>query len=119
VSSQRLVLVPLALFFGVSGAAFGLAKLHLAKPGLPKTSGTVRLGDSYRGETVFTRHCAACHGQGGVGGKIGKKLLGDPITLRTALARIQAGGAVMPPGLVKGQDERDLLAYLTTILDSR
>ena len=115
-SNQRLVLIPLALFLGVSGTAFGLAKLHLARPGLPKTSATIKLGDFYRGETVFSQHCAACHGQGGVGGSIGKKLVGDPITLRTALAHIDGGGSVMPPGLVKGQDERDVLAYLATIL---
>lgn len=114
-SSQRLVLVPLALFLSVSGTAFGLAKLHLARPGLPKSS-SVRLGDFYRGETVFSQHCAVCHGQGGVGGKIGKKLVGDPITLQKALAHIEGGGAIMPPGLVKGKDERDVLAYLATIL---
>jgi mono/diheme cytochrome c family protein len=116
VSSQRLVLVPVALFCIVSGGVFGLAKLHLARPGLPKTSGAVKLGDFYRGETVFSQHCAACHGQGGVGGKIGKRLVDDPISLQTALAHIEGGGSVMPPGLVKGKDERDVLAYLATIL---
>jgi mono/diheme cytochrome c family protein len=116
VPSQRLVLVPLALFCCVSGGVFGLAKLHLARPGVPKTSGTITLGDFYRGETVFSQHCAACHGQGGVGGSIGKKLVDDPISLQTALGHIDAGGSVMPPGLVKGRDERDVLAYLATIL---
>jgi mono/diheme cytochrome c family protein len=116
VSSPRLVLVPLALFCGVSGAAFGLAELHPARPGLPKTSATIRLGDSYRGETVFSQKCAACHGANGVGGSIGPKLAGDPITLQNALARIEAGGATMPPRLVQGQQERDVLAYLATII---
>ena len=112
----RLVVIPLLLFVAVSGTVFALAKLHPARPGLPKSSSAVKLGDFYRGETVFSQHCAACHGQGGVGGSIGKKLVGDPITLQTALVHIDGGGSVMPPGLVKGQDERDVLAYLATIL---
>jgi mono/diheme cytochrome c family protein len=116
VSSQRLVLVPVALFCLVSGGVFGLAKLHLARPGVPKSSGAIKLGDFYRGETVFSQHCAACHGQGGVGGSIGKKLVGDPISLEKAVAQIDGGGSVMPAGLVKGKDERDVLAYLATIL---
>ena len=110
------MLVPLALFLCISGAAFGLAKLHPARPGLPKTPSTIKLGDFYRGQTVFTQHCAVCHGLNGVGGKIGKKLAGDPITLAKALAQIEGGGAIMPPALVRGQDERDVLAYLATIL---
>jgi mono/diheme cytochrome c family protein len=116
VSSPRLALVPLALFCGVSGAVFGLAKLHLARPGLPKAPASIRLGDSYRGQTIFSQHCASCHGPNGTGGGIGPKLLGDPITLQKALGRIEAGGTTMPPALVKGQQERDVLAYLTTIL---
>ena len=115
-SSQRLVLVPVALFCLVSGGVFGLAKLHLARPGVPKSSGAIKLGDFYRGETVFSQHCAACHGQGGVGGSIGKKLVGDPISLAKAVAQIDGGGSVMPAGLVKGRNERDVLAYLATIL---
>jgi mono/diheme cytochrome c family protein len=110
------VLIPLLLFLGVSGTVFALAKLHLARPGLPKTSSAIKLGDFYRGETVFSQHCAACHGQGGVGGSIGKKLVGDPISLQTALTQIDGGGSVMPAGLVKDKDERDVLAYLATIL---
>ena len=110
----RLVVIPLLLFVAVSGTVFALAKLHFARPGLPKSSSAIKLGDFYRGETVFSKRCAACHGQGGVGGSIGPKLVGDPVTLQAAVGRID--GSVMPAGLVKGQDERDVLAYLATIL---
>src|SRR4051795_11350502 len=89
-SRARFVVFPLVLFCGVSGTAFGLAKLHLARPGLPKGS-AVKLGDFYRGQTVFSKSCAACHGQDGEGGPVGPKLDGDPITLEKALGQIEAG----------------------------
>ena len=111
---RRLVLVPAALLILVSASAFTLAELHLAKPGLPK-SGPVKLGDSYRGETVYSTKCAACHGaqaQGGVGPRLG----GAQITLAAAKAQVDDGGGIMPAKLVSGRDEEDLLAYLSTIL---
>jgi mono/diheme cytochrome c family protein len=102
----------------VSGLAFGLAKAHLAKPGLPKAAAGshVALGDPYRGETVFTQTCAGCHGAGGKGGGIGPRLAGSPISLAVAKAQIDNGGGAMPAGLVKGRAERDVLAYLATIV---
>ncbi len=112
----RLVVVPLVLFAAFSGAAFALAKLHFAKPGVPRSTGKVVLGDSYRGETIFSQTCATCHGQGGSGGGIGPKLAGASISLAAAKAQIDAGGGTMPAGLVKGQQEKDVLAYLATIL---
>src|SRR5205823_9717849 len=99
----------------ISGTAFALAELHLARPGLPKAS-SIKLGDFYNGQTLFSKTCAACHGQDGTGGGIGPKLAGDPITLQKAVARIEGGGGAMPPGLVKGKDESDVLAFLATIL---
>ncbi len=114
----RLVVAPLVLFALFAGTAFALSKLHLAKPGTPKTSGKVELGDSYRGETIFGQQCAGCHGQGGAGGGIGPKLAGAPITLAAAKAQIDSGGGAMPAGLVKGQQEKDVLAYLAGILAS-
>jgi mono/diheme cytochrome c family protein len=114
----RLVVAPTVLFLVVSGTALTLALLHPAKPGLPKTSGNVQLGDSYRGETIFSTTCAGCHGQGGKGGGIGPTLAGAAIPLAAAKAQIENGGGSMPAGLVKGQDEKDVLAYLATILKS-
>ncbi|MDQ2982438.1 MAG: cytochrome c [Actinomycetota bacterium] len=110
----RLVVLPGCLFLTFAGGAFALAKLHPAKPGTPK-AGPVQLGDSYRGEVVFTKNCAACHGQAGEGGS-GPKLAGSSVTLTRAKAQIESGGSTMPPKLVSGQDERDVLAYLATIV---
>ncbi len=114
---SRLVLIPLVLFVAVSGTAFGLAKWHPAKPGLPKIAGgSVKLGDQYRGETVFSTSCASCHGQNGKGGGIGPRLVGLPISIARVKAQIDGGGNTMPAGIVKGQDEKDVLAYVATIV---
>ena len=107
------MLVPALLFVGVSGSAFTLAKLHPARPGVAK-SGPVKLGDLYRGETVFSSACSGCHGDQAQGG-IGPKLKGAKISLAAAKAQIDNGGATMPPKLVQGRDEEDVLAFLSTI----
>jgi mono/diheme cytochrome c family protein len=110
------VIVPLVLLVSLWGGSFALAKLHLAKPGTPKVGGPpVELGDAYRGETVFTQTCSGCHGVGGKGG-VGPRLIDNPISLAAAKATIEAGRGVMPARLVGGQDERDVLAYLATVL---
>jgi len=114
---RRLILVPGALFLALSAATFGLAKAHLAKPGAPKiaAAGRIAVGDVYRGETIFGQSCAGCHGAGGKGG-VGPRLAGDPITLPRVKAQIDAGGGAMPPRLVTGQKERDVLAYVATLI---
>lgn len=111
----RLIAVPAALFVGVSATAFTLAEPHPAKPGLP-ASGTVKLGDPYRGQIAFEATCAGCHGSGGNGGGVGPRLIGLDITVAQAKAQIDGGGGVMPAGLVLGTKEADVLAYLATIL---
>ena len=108
------MLVPALLFVVFSASAFTLAKLHLAKPGLPK-SGSVKLGDFYRGETVFSMACSSCHGDKAQGG-IGPKLAGATISLAAAKAQIDNGSGAMPPNLVQGREEEDVLAYLSTIM---
>ena len=97
--------MPLVLFVAVSGAAFGLARWHPAKPGLPKVSGSIALGDPYRGETDFQSNCASCHGPNGKGGGIGPRLVGLPISIARVKAQIDGGGSTMPAGLVKDGDE--------------
>lgn len=114
----RLVVAPTLLFLVFTGTALALALLHPAKPGTPKTSGKVKLGDPYNGETIFSTTCAGCHGQGGKGGGIGPKLAGAAIPLAAAKAQIDNGGGSMPAGLVKGKQEADVLAYLAGILES-
>jgi len=114
-NAKRLIVVPEMLFVVVSATVFTLAKLHLAKPAT-SAGGATKLGDSYRGETVFSTTCAGCHGQAGNGGGVGPKLAGADITLAAAKAQIDNGGGVMPAKLVTGGREEDVLAYLSAIL---
>jgi mono/diheme cytochrome c family protein len=111
----RLIVIPACLFVGVSAAVFALARLALAEPSTPKTSGEVVVGDQYRGRVVYSQSCAGCHGETGAGG-VGPRLQGNPISLPAAKAQIDSGGATMPAQLVTGRQEEDLLAYLATIL---
>ena len=115
--ASRLVVIPLVLLAAVAGSTFALAKWHPAKPGLPKVAaGSIKLGDQYRGETVFQTNCASCHGPNGKGRGIGPRLVGRPISIARVKAQIDAGGATMPAGLVKDGDENDVLAYVATIV---
>jgi mono/diheme cytochrome c family protein len=118
-ATRKIVTIAL-LFVAVSGCVLVLAKLHLARPGLPKAApgAKVVLGDFYRGQTAFSQKCAACHGVDGKGGSIGPKLDGDAISLAAAKGQIDNGGATMPGALVTGKQEADVLAFLATILST-
>jgi mono/diheme cytochrome c family protein len=109
---------PIAVFVVVSAVAFALAEAHVLKPGTPKaaTGSTVRIGDAYRGETVFQQTCASCHGAAGKGGPVGPKLAGATLTLARVKAQIDGGGGTMPAGLVSGGEEEDVLAYVASIV---
>ena len=110
------MLVPALLFVAVSAVTFALAQVHPAKPSVPASS-AVRLGDSYRGETVYAQTCAGCHGDAAQGG-VGPKLAGAKLSLAAAQSRIETGGGAMPANLVTGRDKDDVLAYLATILEA-
>jgi mono/diheme cytochrome c family protein len=111
----RLIVLPICLFIGVSATVFLLARLALAEPSAPARTGDVLLGDAYRGQVVYSRKCAGCHGATGEGGAA-PRLAGNPISLAAAKAQIDAGGGAMPPQIVSGRQEEDVLAYLATIL---
>ncbi len=117
-SRSRLVVRPLVALLSVSVVVFTLAQLHVFKPGVPKAAAgaAIELGDSYRGETIFGQACAACHGAGGAGGGIGPRLVEDRISLAQVQAQIANGGGAMPPALVTGQKEKDVLAYVATLI---
>ena len=106
--------MPLVLFVVVSGTAFTLAKLHLAKP-KASASAPATLGDAKRGQVIFKETCGGCHGMNAQGG-IGPRLAGARITIAAAKARIDNGGGIMPAHLVTGQREDDVLGYLATIV---
>lgn len=101
----------------VSAAVFTLAKLRLAEPAAPRASagGQIVVGDAYRGETIFVQTCASCHGRNATGGA-GPRLRGARISLSLVQERIRNGKGIMPPNLVSGQQERDVLAYLATLI---
>lgn len=114
---KRLVIVPAVLFSLFAGGTFALAKLHVAKPGVPHAAGgeQIELGDAYRGATVFQQACAGCHGTQAEGG-VGPRLAGSTIALDEARRVILGGRGVMPARLVDGQRLGDVLAFLASIL---
>ena len=52
--------------------------------------------------------------RGGEGGT-GRRLVGSGLDAETVAATIAEGTGVMPPGLVSGQDEADVIAYVVSI----
>jgi mono/diheme cytochrome c family protein len=112
----RLVVVPAILFALVSACVFALAKWHPAKRGTQVQTIVSVLRDPARGEQLFAENCATCHGEGGSGGGVGPRLIGNDVSIAAARSTIESGSGVMPAGLVTGQDLEDVLAYLETIL---
>lgn len=95
-------------------ATFALAQAQIFEPSAPAQAvGTG--GDIYRGETVFQRECASCHGSGGEGGGIGPRLIDAGLDAVEVAATIRQGSGVMPPALVSGREEADVVAYVVGI----
>ena len=113
---MRKAIQPLALFAVVTVTTVVLATLHVFKPAAPKAAigSGVKLGDLYRGETIYMQSCASCHGADGSGG-IGPVLVGRGIPVVRIKSQIDAGGGVMPARLVSGQAEEDVIAYVASL----
>jgi mono/diheme cytochrome c family protein len=94
-------------------AVFVLAKAHVFEPSAA-TGGTTTAGDVARGEQVFASSCAGCHGALAEGGS-GPPLAGSELTAEEVTTRIREGSGVMPAGIVSGQDEADVVAYVVSI----
>ena len=115
-SRARLIALPAGLFVVVVGIVLALAFTHPARPGVPKDTGApVALGNAASGHAIFNATCGGCHGQDGTGGGVGPTLKGANVSLGRARSIIDAGSGVMPPGLVSGARQADVLAYLNTI----
>jgi mono/diheme cytochrome c family protein len=110
---MRRGLRPLVVGGAVAAATFALAQAEVFAPSAP--GGAVAGGDVYRGETVFQRECARCHGDGGRTGGIGPALAGTGLGAATVAAVVRQGRGVMPAGLVSGADEADVVAYVVSI----
>ena len=114
----RLVLAPLLLLVGVSALIYGLARAQPFAPAALTPGAVVATGNAARGRQLFLKNCSGCHGTEAQGA-IGPKLRGDAVTLALAQSRIEQGKGAMPAGLVSGEDEKDVLGYLATILKHR
>ena len=93
-------------------ATFLLAQRPIFEPDAPAS--TVDEGRADVGLTLFERDCAGCHGAGGEGGT-GPRLAGSGLDAATIAATIEQGAGIMPPGLVTGQEQADVVAYVESI----
>jgi mono/diheme cytochrome c family protein len=94
-------------------AVFALAKAQIFEPSADASAPTAT-GDAARGETVFETNCAGCHSMGGTGGS-GPALQGTGLEASFVTERVREGSGIMPAGLVSGQDEADVVAYVVSI----
>lgn len=105
---------PLLVGAVVALATFVLAQLTVFEPSAPPAAALVG-GDVYRGEVVFERACASCHGAGGEGGSPGLRLADTGLDAVEVAATVEQGRGVMPPALVSGQEQADVVAYVVGI----
>ena len=105
---------PILVGAAVAAGTFALAQAQMFEPDAPAAS-AVSGGDVYRGEIVFERECAGCHGPGGEGDGVGPRLVGVVLDAATVYAAVPKGRGVMPAGLVTGGDEADVVAYVVSI----
>jgi len=110
----RPVLVGGAIVVGV----FALAQAQVFAPSAPAGApAPAAAGDAGRGEAVFRSTCSGCHGDAGQGG-VGPRLADSGVDAAQATAAVRQGRGVMPAGLVSGQDEADVVAYVVSISGS-
>lgn len=105
---------PILVGGAVVAGTFALAQAQVFEPSAPAAD-AVAGGDVYRGEIVFERECASCHGTGGAGGGVGPRLQGSGLDAAAVTAAVQQGRGVMPAGLVSGEDEADVVAYVVSL----
>ena len=105
---------PVLVGVAVAAGTFVLAQARIFEPSAP-AAGTAAGGDIYRGEIVYERECAACHGTGGAGGGVGPRLQGSGLDAAAVATAVQQGRGVMPAALVSGQDEADVVAYVVSL----
>jgi mono/diheme cytochrome c family protein len=91
---------------------FALAQAQIFEPSAPAEPGAA--GDATRGEVIFASECAGCHGEGGTGGA-GPALVETGLDVTEVSTVVQQGRGVMPAGIVTGQDQADVVAYVVSI----
>lgn len=105
---------PLLVGVAVAAATFGIAQAKVFAPAAPAGDSTAS-GDVRRGEAIFQRECAACHGEAGAGGGVGPRLVETGLDASEVATAVEQGRGVMPAGLVSGQEQGDLVAYVVSI----
>ena len=103
---------PVLLGSAVVVGTFALAQAEVFKPSAPATGAVA--GDVDRGEVIFARECAGCHGDEGEGGA-GPRLFETGLDAREISTAVQQGRGVMPAGLVTGQELTDVVVYVESI----
>ena len=93
-------------------AVFVLAQAEIFAPSAPAEPQVV--GDADRGQAVFQRECAGCHGAQAEGG-VGPPLAGTGLDSTQVAAVVEQGRGVMPAGIVSGQEQADVVAYVVSI----
>jgi mono/diheme cytochrome c family protein len=104
---------PILVGGAVAAATFALAEAHVFSPSVAPASSSA--GDVARGATIFGGTCSGCHGMAGRGGGVGPRLARAGLDAATVTAAVQQGRGVMPAGLVSGQDQADVVAYVVSI----
>ncbi len=105
----RPVLVGGAIVVGV----FALAQAQVFAPSAPGGA-PATAGDADRGQAIFARECSGCHGDAGAGG-VGPQLAASGLEAAQVTAAVEEGRGVMPPGIVSGQEQADVVAYVVSI----
>jgi mono/diheme cytochrome c family protein len=93
-------------------AVFALAQAEIFAPSAP--AGEAVGGDVERGAGVFRTECAGCHGAQAEGG-VGPALRETGLDATTVGAVVEQGRGVMPAGIVDGQEQADVVAYVVSI----
>lgn len=105
---------PLLVGVAVAAATFGLAQAKVFAPAAPAGDSTAS-GDAGRGEAIFQRECAVCHGDAGVGGGVGPRLVESGLDASEVANAVEQGRGVMPAGIVSGQARADVVAYVVSV----
>ena len=104
--------IPILVGGAVVVATFLLAQAQVFAPSSAR--GAVAEGDVDRGQTVFQRECAGCHGDEGEGG-VGPALFETGLSPQEVALAVQEGRGVMPAGIVTGQEAADVSVYVASI----
>jgi mono/diheme cytochrome c family protein len=105
--------IPILVGAVVVVATFVLAQAQVFAPSAP--AGAAVVGDVSRGEVVFHGECAGCHGDDAKGGSVGPALFETGLDEAQVADAVQRGRGVMPAGIVTGQEQADVVAYVVSI----